>query len=229
MFSDDHARPSGDINRLIDGNLRIKGSPGRCLARDAWVSARPSPCLGPDGASFLGTVSLYSSRDWQGSPRSTGREVFCDLCCGLCGGYSPRTKLYCSFLGTHVILLPSLQWEKPQSYLWRRKWQPSPVFLPGDTQEQRGLVGYSPWGQESDTTYLAEFKRRGECYFQAKANLPSSLIKSLFFLHSWELVWLGIELNVGNRTLELWRYCSTKQQATLLLRYLLSVWYPFPL
>ena len=152
-----------------------------------------------------------------------------ELCCGLCGGYSPRTKLYCSFLGTHVILLPSLQWEKPQSYLWRRKWQPSPVFLPGDTQEQRGLVGYSPWGQESDTTYLAEFKRRGECYFQAKANLPSSLIKSLFFLHSWELVWLGIELNVGNRTLELWRYCSTKQQATLLLRYLLSVWHPFPL
>ena len=29
---------------------------------------------------------------------------------------------------------------------WRRKWQPTPVFLPGKSQEQRSLVGYSPWG-----------------------------------------------------------------------------------
>ena len=32
-------------------------------------------------------------------------------------------------------------------------WQPSPVFLPGESQEQRGLVGCSPWGcRESDAT-----------------------------------------------------------------------------
>ena len=36
---------------------------------------------------------------------------------------------------------------------WRRKWQPTPVFLPGESHGQRGLVGYSPWGcKESDTT-----------------------------------------------------------------------------
>ena len=36
---------------------------------------------------------------------------------------------------------------------WRRKWQPTPVFLPGKFHGQRSLVGYSPWGhQESDTT-----------------------------------------------------------------------------
>ena len=36
---------------------------------------------------------------------------------------------------------------------WRRKWQPTPVFLPGKFHGQRCLVGYSPWGhQESDTT-----------------------------------------------------------------------------
>ena len=29
---------------------------------------------------------------------------------------------------------------------WRRKWQPTPVFLPGKTHGQRSLVGYSPWG-----------------------------------------------------------------------------------
>ena len=27
---------------------------------------------------------------------------------------------------------------------WRMKWQPTPVFLPGDSQGQRSLVGYSP-------------------------------------------------------------------------------------
>ena len=31
---------------------------------------------------------------------------------------------------------------------WRRKWQPTPVFLPGEFQGQRSLEGYSPWGQK---------------------------------------------------------------------------------
>ena len=36
---------------------------------------------------------------------------------------------------------------------WRRKWQPSPVFLPEEFHGQRSLVGYSPWGlKESDMT-----------------------------------------------------------------------------
>ena len=29
---------------------------------------------------------------------------------------------------------------------WRRKWQPTPVFLPGESHGQRSLVGYNPWG-----------------------------------------------------------------------------------
>ena len=36
---------------------------------------------------------------------------------------------------------------------WRRKWQPTPVFLPGESHGQRSLVGYSPQGhKESDMT-----------------------------------------------------------------------------
>ena len=36
---------------------------------------------------------------------------------------------------------------------WRRKWQLTPVFLPGKSHGQRSLVGYSSWGhKESDTT-----------------------------------------------------------------------------
>ena len=30
--------------------------------------------------------------------------------------------------------------------LWRRAWQPTPVFLPGEAQGQRSLVDHSPWG-----------------------------------------------------------------------------------
>ena len=36
---------------------------------------------------------------------------------------------------------------------WRRKWQPTPVFLPGESHGQTSLAGYSPWGRkESGTT-----------------------------------------------------------------------------
>ena len=36
---------------------------------------------------------------------------------------------------------------------WRRKWQPTPVFLSGESHGQSGLAGYSPWAcKESDTT-----------------------------------------------------------------------------
>ena len=29
---------------------------------------------------------------------------------------------------------------------WGRKWQPTPISLPGKSQGQMNLVGYSPWG-----------------------------------------------------------------------------------
>ena len=36
---------------------------------------------------------------------------------------------------------------------WRRKWQPTPVLLSGESHGGRSLVGYSPWGRkESETT-----------------------------------------------------------------------------
>ena len=36
---------------------------------------------------------------------------------------------------------------------WRRKWQPTPVFLPGESQGWGNLVGFHLWGRtESDTT-----------------------------------------------------------------------------
>ena len=41
---------------------------------------------------------------------------------------------------------------------WRRKWQPTPEFLPEEFHGQRSLVGYNPWGQkELDTTVWLTF------------------------------------------------------------------------
>ena len=41
---------------------------------------------------------------------------------------------------------------------WRRKWQPTPVFLPGESQGRRSLLGCSPWGRlESDMTERLPF------------------------------------------------------------------------
>ena len=44
---------------------------------------------------------------------------------------------------------------------WRRKWQPTPVFLPGKSYEQRSPVGYSQWGlQELNTTERLNHHRK---------------------------------------------------------------------
>ena len=51
----------------------------------------------------------------------------------------------------------SLGWEDPLE----KKWQPAPVFLPGESLGRRNLVGYSPRGRkESDTTERLTFKEK---------------------------------------------------------------------
>ena len=52
---------------------------------------------------------------------------------------------------------------------WRRAWQPTLAFLPGESHGQRSLAGYSPWGcQESDTTEVTEciHTGRNECSWE---------------------------------------------------------------
>ena len=42
--------------------------------------------------------------------------------------------------------------------VWRREWQPTPVFSPGESHGQRSLAGYSPWGRkELDMTEWLHF------------------------------------------------------------------------
>ena len=52
---------------------------------------------------------------------------------------------------------------------WRRKWQPTPEFLPGESQGRRSMVGYSPWaGKESDITERLHFTSQGLKWWEAK-------------------------------------------------------------
>ena len=47
---------------------------------------------------------------------------------------------------------------------WRRKWQPTPLFLPGESQGQSRLVGCSPRGRrESDTPERLQWNRAALC------------------------------------------------------------------
>ena len=60
-----------------------------------------------------------------------------------------------SLVAQLVKNLPTVQetWFNPwlRKVPWRRKWQPTPVFLPGEAHGQRSLMGYSPWGHKSQT------------------------------------------------------------------------------
>ena len=71
-------------------------------------------------------------------------------------GQSIRTSASVSVLPMN-ILSPSLYTEKIReqqtNYFSRKKWQPTPVFLPGESQGRGSLVGCRLWGRtEADTT-----------------------------------------------------------------------------
>ena len=50
--------------------------------------------------------------------------------------------------------------------VWRRKWQPAPVLLPGKSHGKKSLVGYSPWGRkELDATEWLNFHFQTFCRY----------------------------------------------------------------
>ena len=63
---------------------------------------------------------------------------------------------------------------------WRRKWQPTPVLLPGICHGRRNLVGYSPWGRkESETTerlLFLSFPQSEPTFFPFSPFNPSILL-----------------------------------------------------
>ena len=58
-----------------------------------------------------------------------------------------------------------------QSYSRRSQCQPTPVFLPGKSDGQRSLVGYSPWGRKKlDTTEWLHFHFSLSCIGEGNGN-----------------------------------------------------------
>ena len=72
----------------------------------------------------------------------TNQAILCYRGCG-----EKRTLLYCGW--ECKLMQPLLN----TSMHWRRKWQPTPMFLPGESQGWESPVGCCLWGRtESDTT-----------------------------------------------------------------------------
>ena len=62
---------------------------------------------------------------------------------------------------------------------WRRKWQPTPVFLPGESQGQRSLLGCHLWGRtESDTTEATQQQQQQQ---QQQQSLTQDPIEDMDF------------------------------------------------
>ena len=105
------------------------------------------------GKNFPKSVSFYA---WRGQWMGRGVAEECHWQPVLL--YNYPTQLL-GFPGGKESACQCRRCRRPGCHPWvgkipcSRKWQPTPVFLPGKFQGQRSLVGYSPWGcQESDTT-----------------------------------------------------------------------------
>ena len=90
---------------------------------------------------------------------------------------------------------------------WRRKWQPTPVVLPGKPHEWRSLVGYSTWGhKESDTTERLHFPFP----FPALLTMPEPL--TVWITTNWKIL---REMGIPDHLTCLLKNLYTGQKATV--------------
>ena len=141
--------------------MQKTGSPGP-WGRAHWL-AHPPQLRQPRDSPSLET-SLPRLQGCDSSPGHQGLRgiemtfILCNLywcigdlqCCRVClfvfvlGGQQHDPLMHRCVHVLFWVLFP---------YSWRRKWQPTPVFLPGESHGWRSLGGYSPRGRrESDTT-----------------------------------------------------------------------------
>ena len=70
---------------------------------------------------------------------------------------------------------------------WKRKWQPTPLFLPGQSYGQRSLVGSSPWGHKRVGYNLATKQQQHSAEYGESPDLWSqeNFDLTLLFLIKW--------------------------------------------
>ena len=103
----------------------------------------------------------------------------------------------------------------------RRQWQPTPVFLPGESHGQRSLVGCSPWGRkESDTTERLHFQFLLSCIGEGSGNpLQCSCLENPRDRETWWFASYGVtqsqtwltQLSSSSSSIHIWlfQYCLT--------------------
>ena len=116
-----------------------------------WPSYNPMDCS-PPGSSVHG-ISQERILAWVAISFSRGF-------------FWPRDQTHISCIGRQILY----HWASREAW-WRRKWQPTPVFLPGESHGRRSLVGCSPWGhEESDTTEWHHFHFSLSCIGEGNGN-----------------------------------------------------------
>ena len=113
-----------------------------CIAR--WVLNQWTTRDVPSFLFFLNNILVWNNFRFTGGRKDSTDSSCMDFPSGAsgkeptCQCRRPRRHGSSSWVGTIPL---------------RRAWQPTPVFLPGESHEQRSLAGGSPWGHtESDTT-----------------------------------------------------------------------------
>ena len=97
--------------------------------------------------------------------------------------------------------------------VWRRKWQPTPVLLPGKSHGWRSLVVYSPWGRkELDTTERHHFHFSLSCIEEGNGNpLQCSCLENP---RDWGACWAAIYGVAQSRTQLKWLSSSSPLSVT---------------
>ena len=102
--------------------------------------------------------------------------------------------------------------------LWRRRWHPTPVLLPGKSHGRRSLVGCSPWGHEElDTTERLPFHFLLSCIGEGNGNpLQSFCLENPRDGGAW---WAAVYGVAQSRT-RLKRLSSSSSEFYLLVNFL---------
>ena len=117
------------------------------------------------------------------------------------------------------------------TYKRRRKWQPTPAFLPGKSHGWQSLVGYSPRGhKESDTTERLSFflfykRRRNRTRVNSKAVTFSerSILEWSVYHHSgWTMIPLEVLILKPLENLKSSRICYFSLKITVIRAFLVA-------
>ena len=81
---------------------------------------------------------------------------------------------------------------------WRKKWQPTPVFLPGKSHGQRSLLGYSPGCQKVGCDLVTKQQHGKPCIFICNLYEPCFMKYYWVWYHSFLTQLLGNNPNRGH-------------------------------